>query len=84
MALKNLINEGHFNPPVLIFVQSKERAEELLVELKSQTHIKVDSIHAGKNQKDRVSVYENFRLGKLWALICTDLFARGLDFKGVK
>ena len=25
-----------------------------------------------------------FREGKLWALICTDLMARGIDFKGVK
>lgn len=23
-------------------------------------------------------------MGKIWALICTDLFARGLDFKGIK
>ncbi|MFO0131079.1 MAG: hypothetical protein ACK52J_00320 [bacterium] len=27
---------------------------------------------------------EDFRMGKIWALICTDLFARGLDFKGIK
>jgi ATP-dependent RNA helicase DDX52/ROK1 len=27
---------------------------------------------------------EDFRIGKIWALICTDLFARGIDFKGVK
>lgn len=25
----------------------------------------------------------NFRSGDIWVLICTDLMARGIDFKGV-
>lgn len=49
LEIKNIINSGNFTPPVLIFVQSKPRAEELLAELKSQTHIKVDSIHSDKS-----------------------------------
>ena len=26
---------------------------------------------------------EDFRIGKIWALICTELISRGIDFKGV-
>ena len=32
-------------------------------------------------QRDRV--IEQFRSGAIWVLICTDLMARGIDFKGV-
>lgn len=49
-----MINEGQFNPPVLLFVQSKERAEELLQEFKRDTHIKIDSIHGNKSDAERV------------------------------
>jgi ATP-dependent RNA helicase DDX52/ROK1 len=31
----------------------------------------------------RDSIIQNFRIGKIWVLICTDLMARGIDFKGV-
>jgi hypothetical protein len=44
-----MINRGEFTPPVLIFVQSKERAYELVDELKKSfvnTEIKIDSINA--------------------------------------
>ena len=50
-----MINKGEFEAPVLIFVQSKERANELLGEMRKafiNTHIKIDCIHA-------VSVYFN-------------------------
>ena len=30
-----------------------------------------------------VQIVESFRTGKIWVLLCTDLMARGVDFKGV-
>eukprot|EP00904_Undaria_pinnatifida_P002602 jgi/Undpi1/12342/HiC_scaffold_5.g02018.m1 len=33
------------------------------------------------DQRDRI--IERFRTGEIWVLICTDLMARGIDFKGV-
>ncbi|KAL4510357.1 hypothetical protein ABPG72_008247 [Tetrahymena utriculariae] len=86
VELKNIINNGEFNPPVLIFVQSKERGEELLSMIKSScvnTPIKIDKIDSDKQKEEREETIEDFRTGKLWALICTDLMARGIDFKGV-
>lgn len=35
------------------------------------------------SRKQRDTCIENFRLGKIWILICTDVMARGVDFKGV-
>lgn len=67
-------------PPVLIFVQSKERAKELYFELK---HERVGIIHSDLPQAERDAVVQKFIDGKVWMLICTELMARGIDFKGV-
>lgn len=32
----------------------------------------------------REDAVDNFRAGKTWVLIATDVVARGMDFKGVK
>lgn len=69
-------------PPVLIFVQSKERAKELYEELKFD-NIRVSVIHADLSETQRENVVDDFRAGKTWVLIATDVIARGMDFKGV-
>ncbi|XP_003795705.1 probable ATP-dependent RNA helicase DDX52 [Otolemur garnettii] len=71
-----------FNPPVLVFVQSIERAKELFHELIYEG-INVDVIHAERTQQQRDNTVHSFRAGKIWVLICTALLARGIDFKGV-
>ncbi|KAG7211140.1 hypothetical protein KM043_010464 [Ampulex compressa] len=81
VALRNLIQRG-ISPPVLVFVQSKERAQELFDEL-IYDGINVDVIHADRTQTQRDNVVRCFREGKIWVLICTELMARGIDFKGV-
>lgn len=69
-------------PPVLVFVQSKERAKELFHEL-IYDGINVDVIHADRTQLQRDNIVKGFRAGKIWVLICTELMGRGIDFKGV-
>ncbi|XP_014809765.1 PREDICTED: probable ATP-dependent RNA helicase DDX52 isoform X1 [Calidris pugnax] len=80
-AMRELIKKG-FAPPVLVFVQSIERAKELFHELIYEG-INVDVIHADKTQQQRDNVVQSFRAGKIWVLICSALLARGIDFKGV-
>ena len=46
VEIKNMISKGEWNTPVLIFVQSKERAVELYNELKEHRSIRYDFIHA--------------------------------------
>lgn len=80
-TLRQIIREG-FEPPMLIFVQSKERAKELYHEL-TYEGINANVIHADRKKSERDAVMKDFRLGKIWVLICTDLMSRGVDFKTV-
>uniref|UniRef100_A0A1A7XKJ3 Probable ATP-dependent RNA helicase DDX52 n=1 Tax=Iconisemion striatum TaxID=60296 RepID=A0A1A7XKJ3_9TELE len=81
VAMRDIIKKG-FLPPMLVFVQSIERARELFHELVYEG-INVDVIHAERTQQQRDNVVNSFRSGKIWVLICTALLARGIDFKGV-
>uniref|UniRef100_A0A8C5W7F7 RNA helicase n=1 Tax=Microcebus murinus TaxID=30608 RepID=A0A8C5W7F7_MICMU len=81
LAMRELVTKG-FNPPVLVFVQSIERAKELFHELIYEG-INVDVIHAERTQQQRDNTVHSFRAGKSWVLICTALLARGIDFKSV-
>ncbi|KRY33269.1 putative ATP-dependent RNA helicase DDX52 [Trichinella spiralis] len=81
LALRNMFIEG-FTPPVLIFVQSKDRAEQLYNEFKFD-EVKIDYIHSDLPKKERENTIKKFRRGDTWILICTELIGRGLDFKCV-
>ena len=80
-TLRQVIGEG-FEPPMLIFVQSKERAKELFHEL-LYDGVNVNVIHSDKKKEERDEIIKQFRIGKIWVLICTDLMSRGIDFKTV-
>ncbi|XP_026738608.1 probable ATP-dependent RNA helicase DDX52 [Trichoplusia ni] len=81
VAFRQLVQEG-LKPPVLVFVQSKDRAKQLFKEL-IYDGINVDVIHADRTQMQRDNVVRSFRVGRIWVLICTELMGRGIDFRGV-
>ncbi|XP_043910517.1 probable ATP-dependent RNA helicase DDX52 [Protopterus annectens] len=81
LAVRDLVKKG-FSPPVLVFVQSVDRAKELFRELVYEG-VNVEVIHAERTQQQRDNIVQSFRAGKIWVLICTSLLARGVDFKGV-
>ncbi|WVN89975.1 ATP-dependent RNA helicase ROK1 [Cryptococcus depauperatus CBS 7841] len=83
LALRNLITSGHLPYPSLIFVQSIERAEQLCKTLVLDG-IRVESVHGGKAKTKRDEAVNDFRLGKVWMLVVTEVLARGMDFRGVK
>ncbi|AET41631.1 RNA-dependent ATPase ROK1 Ecym_8358 [Eremothecium cymbalariae DBVPG len=82
IAIRQLIMEGEFRPPVIIFLESITRAKALFHEL-VYDKLNVDVIHAERTQMQRDKIIERFKSGDLWCLICTDVLARGVDFKGV-
>jgi len=81
MALKGMLSEG-VRPPVLIFVQSKERAEQVSKVLELEG-VRVGVIHADRSMAQREEAILRFRRGDTLFLVTTDVLGRGLDFKGV-
>ena len=81
LAFRNIVKAG-LQPPVLVFVQTKERASELFKEL-LYDGINVDVIHSERSEQQRENTVRAFRSGGIWVLICTELMGRGIDFKGV-
>ncbi|KAK7199660.1 ATP-dependent DEAD/H RNA helicase [Novymonas esmeraldas] len=81
VAMRNLVREG-VTPPVLVFVQSVERSKELYEELRAKgLHMAI--MHAKMTVEEREETVLQFRLGKIWILVTTELLARGIDFKNV-
>jgi superfamily II DNA/RNA helicase len=83
IALRNLIQEGKLTPPALLFTQSIERSKELFREL-AFDGVNVEVMHSDRTATQRENIINRFRVGDIWILICTDLMARGIDFKAVK
>ncbi|TGZ59474.1 hypothetical protein CRM22_009045 [Opisthorchis felineus] len=70
--------------PCLIFMESRERAKELIKEiLLSDANVLANVISSDKTDAQRAAIIRAFREGQLNVLVCTDLLGRGIDFKGV-
>uniref|UniRef100_M4C3Q2 RNA helicase n=1 Tax=Hyaloperonospora arabidopsidis (strain Emoy2) TaxID=559515 RepID=M4C3Q2_HYAAE len=81
VAIKQLLHDG-LQLPALLFVQNKERANELYHEL-LYDGVNIGAVHADRTKEQRDDVIARFRTGEVWMLICTDLMSRGMDFKAV-
>ena len=79
LAIRQVFQDG-MKPPIIIFLQSKDRAQELFKEL-VYDGVNVDVIHSDRTQAQRDNIIRRFRIGEIWVLIATDLMARGIDFK---
>lgn len=82
LEIRNMISRGEFKPPIIIFLQSIIRAKALFHELLYE-NINLEVIHSEKSTKERQDIIEKFKVGKIWVLICTDVLARGIDFKNI-
>lgn len=82
LAIRQLIQQSEFKPPIIIFLQSIIRAKALYHEL-LYDKLNVDVIHAERTPKQRDEVIKRFKNGDIWVLITTDVLARGVDFKGI-
>lgn len=76
-------------PPFLVFTQTIERAQSLYNELRYDIPApaggssRIAVLHASLPDKTRSRIMQEFRLGKIWILITTDLLSRGVDFRGI-
>lgn len=80
--LERLIAE---NPEskILVFVRTKVRAERVAKAME-RVGISAQTIHGGKDQKDRSSVMSDFKNGIIKVLVATDVSARGIDVDRVE
>jgi ATP-dependent RNA helicase DDX52/ROK1 len=81
LALRNLL-AGGVTPPVLVFVQSKARAEQVAA-LLALEGARVGCMHGDLAPAARAEAVTAFRRGDTAFLVTSDVLARGVDFKGV-
>jgi ATP-dependent RNA helicase DeaD len=67
---------------VMVFCNTRRNTDFVAKNLKAN-NIQSTAIHGGLTQNKRKQILDDFHKGKTYALICTDVAARGLDIKGV-
>jgi len=72
-----LIKDGNWEQ-ILIFTRTKHGANRLCKKL-DQAGIKSSAIHGNKTQGARTRALQEFKDGKIRALVATDIAARGID-----
>ena len=82
LALSNMRAKG-LTVPMLIFVQSSSRAQQLLQYLQHEGLASVAAMHGELTSKQRIDELSAFRSGTTSILITTDLLSRGIDLLNV-
>jgi ATP-dependent RNA helicase RhlE len=79
--LEHLVQNTEVFQRAMVFVRSKENAENIYKFLKRKVvaEDEVRVIHANKGQNSRINAMEAFKDGKVRILIATDVAARGID-----
>lgn len=80
---KNLLEHLLKKPQVksaLVFTRTKHGANRVAADL-NKVGIRAEAIHGNKSQTARQSALQNFKNGKLRALVATDIAARGIDIE---
>ena len=67
---------------VLIFSRTKDGADRIARQLKTQNH-SVAVLHSNRTQIERVEALEGFKNGRYEVMVATDIAARGIDIAGV-
>jgi len=81
--LLHLLEDTETFKKVIIFVRTKEYAENVGKYLERKNLGEVKTIHSNKAQNSRINAVNEFRSGALRLLVCTDIAARGLDIPEV-
>jgi ATP-dependent RNA helicase RhlE len=75
--LSKLVHDNSWDQ-VLVFTRTKHGANRLSQQLE-KAGINAAAIHGNKSQNARTRALEDFKRGKIQALVATDIAARGLD-----
>lgn len=66
----------------LVFVRTQVRAERVMSAM-ARVGITSETLHGGKEQKNREEVLERFKTGQTTLLVATDVSARGIDIPNI-
>ncbi|QMW00728.1 DEAD/DEAH box helicase [Spirosoma foliorum] len=77
--LKLLLNQDATMTKVLVFVATKQLADQVYEEMDAKFPGQLGIIHSNKAQNQRFEAVDNFKSGAFRILIATDIIARGLD-----
>lgn len=80
-VLHNLLSQDAFEK-VIVFGKTKRGINKLEQQL-SKRQIRVSAIHGNKSQNARQRALQEFKQGKVTALLATDVAARGIDIDDV-
>ena len=81
--LELLLTENADMSKVLVFVATKELANDLFERLSTKFPEKIGVMHSNKEQNYRFNTVKQFKEGTIRAIIATDIIARGLDIAEV-
>ncbi len=81
--LELLLNQNPDMQKVLVFVATKQLADDLYAELETKFEGRVGVIHSNKAQNNRFATVNQFQDGTFRFIIATDIVARGLDISEV-
>ncbi len=76
--LLNFVLQDKSITRVLVFTRTKHGADKVVKDL-DKAGISAEAIHGNKSQNARQRALNNFKEGKIRALIATDIAARGID-----
>ncbi|ORY74322.1 P-loop containing nucleoside triphosphate hydrolase protein [Leucosporidium creatinivorum] len=80
--LIEILNNGGFEPPMIVFVNQKKGADVLMKDLQ-RARWNATTLHSGKNQEQREAALNSIRSGECDVLVATDLAGRGIDVPDV-
>jgi ATP-dependent RNA helicase RhlE len=81
-ALRELITNRQ-GKRILVFSRTKHGADKMVKSL-GNSGLNLDAIHGNKSQGQRQRALENFKKGKCFVLVATDIAARGIDVPNVE
>ena len=81
--LKKQLEVNKAYTKVLMFVDSKKKADMVFEELSQNSDLSVGVIHSNKSQNLRFNTVTDFKNGNIQFLIATDLISRGIDISEV-
>ncbi len=83
--LCNIIkHNNNDNNQIIIFTSTKQRAEQLAMNLRKNEELKVTALHGDLSQRQRNYAIHKFRNEQEQILVATDIAARGIDIPSIK